>query len=232
MIYDTYIKMFKALVPKNITEFAKKGKGTVKDGIVVYALAWFITLILGIIGFFLTLGTNMADAKTLGALLGVDLAGVFGIVLLVVVSIFGLFWGIALNYISQFAGAFSATRFFKGKGKFENQFYLVMLFSGAILIIGSVFGLIEAVVPALGIITGAIMLVISIWSLYLLYYTLREIHKIDLVGALISTIVVVGVSVILAFFIALVLTLIGVAVLGAGALGGMAASGGLGNLGA
>jgi len=223
--------MFKALSPKNITEFAKAGKGTVKDGIKVYVLAWFVTLILGIIGFFLAVGTAGADMQALSGMIGLEIVGFLGVVVLILASIIGLIWGIVMNYITQYAGAFTATSVFKGKGKFEQQFYLAMLFTGAIMIIGSVFGIVDALVPAVGIVSGFIMLALGIWTIYLLYHTIREVHNIELVGALISTIVVFVVGIAFLVVLGIVLAMLGIAALGAGALGGAAATGGLENLG-
>jgi|GEM_PF-2034422 len=231
MVSDTYTKMFKALHPKNITEFAKKGDGTVKDGIKVYVLAWFVTLILGIIGFFLAVGTAGADMQALSSMIGIELVGFLGVVVLILTSIIALIWGIVISYITQYAGAFSAINFFKGTGKFGQQFYIAMLFTGAIMIIGSVFGIVDALVPAFGVVSGVIMLVLGLWTIYLLYHTIKEVHKIELVGALVSTIIVFIVSFAVAFIILFVLALVGLTALGAGALGGAAATGGLENLG-
>ncbi len=231
MVSDTYTKMFKALSPKNITEYAKAGEGTVKDGIKIYVLAWFVTLILGIIGFFLAVGTAGAEMQALSGMIGLDLVGFLGVVVLIFASILGLIWGVVINYITQYAGAFTATSVFKGKGKFEQQFYIAMLFTGAIMIIGSVLGIISAIIPAFGIISGAIMLILGLWTIYLLYHTIKEVHKIELVGALVSMIVVFIVGLAFVVIVGLVLAMLGIAALGAGALGGAAATGGLENLG-
>ena len=230
MVSDTYTKMFKALHPKNITEYAKAGEGTVADGIKVYVLAWFITLILGIIGFFVVGGT-VAGAAELTSLTGIALVGALGVVAVVLVSIVTLIVGIVMNYITQYAGALCATSVFKGKGKFEHQFYVAMLFTGAIIIIGSVIGLVDAFIPGFMMIGGIIMLLFGIWSIYLLYHTLREVHKIDLVGGIISMLVIFIVSFAITFVIVLILGMIGLAALSAGALGGAVATGGLENLG-
>ena len=230
MVSDTYTKMFKALHPKNITEYAKASEGTVQDGIKVYVLAWFITLILGIIGFFVV-GDEIAGATEISNLTGMAFVGALGVVTVILVSVVTLIIGIIMNYVTQYAGALCATSVFKGTGKFEKQFYIAMLFTGAIIIISSVIGFVDAFIPGFMLVGGIIMLLIGIWSIYLLYLTIREVHKIDLVGGLISMLVVFIVSFAIAFVIMLILGLIGIGALAAGALGGAAATGGLENIG-
>ena len=225
MVTNTYTKMFQALSPKNITDFAKKGEGTVKDGIQVYVLAWFVTLVLGIIGFFVAVGTT-PEVEQLAQMFGMSTVGILGVVLLVVTSVIGLIVGLVVQYITQYAGAFSAKSLFKGKGKFEKQFYLVMLFTGALMIIASVLGLIEVIVPSIVMIVGIIELLLALWSLYLLYHTLRVVHDISLAGGIVCVIIILLVTFVIAFALALVL---GGALL-AGALGGAAAASQMGNV--
>ncbi len=231
MVTDTYTKMFQALLPKNIKDFAKKGGGTVQDGIKVFVLAWIITLVLGIIGFFVAVGTAGAEMQALSSMIGLELVGFLGVVVLIIGSVIALIWGVVGQYIMQYVGAWCAISFFNGKGKFAHQFYVVMLFTGAIMIISSVFGLLDAIVPAIVIVTSIISLVLWLWSLYLLYLTIKNVHGLELGGSVISTFVVLIVGVVLTLIVGIALAAVLVGVVGAGALGGVAATGGLGNLG-
>lgn len=227
MVVDTYMKMFQALLPKNIEEFAKKEKGTINAGIKVYVLAWVIGLILGAISLFLALSSAGPELQALAQMIGLDTVGILGVVLLIVTSIVGLVWGVVAQYITLYVGGWCATSFFSGKGKFEQLFYIVMLFTGAMMIITSIFSVLDVLVPQIAIVTGIISLLLGLWTLYLLYLTIKSVYKVELGGSVVSTLAVLVAGMVLVLIVGAAL----VAILGVGILGGAAAAGALGGTG-
>jgi hypothetical protein len=226
MVVDTYMKMFQALLPKNIEEFAKKEKGTIGAGIKVYVLAWIVGLIIGVLGLLLAITTAGPDMQALSQMIGLDVVGVLGVVILIITSIIGLVWGVFSQYITLYVGGWCASSFFGGKGKFEQLFYVVMLFSGAVMIITAVFGILDVLVPAIAVVTGIISLLLGLWTLYLLYVTIKAVYKVELGGGVVSTLAVLVAGIILAIIVGVIL----VAILGVGMLGGAAAAGALGGM--
>lgn len=228
MVVDTYAKMFAALMPKNIEEFAKKEKGTIQGGIKVYFLAWLVGLILGAAGLLFAITTAGPDMQALSQMIGMDTVGILGVGLLVVTSIIALVWGVASQYITLYVGGWCATSFFGGKGKFEQLFYVVMLFTGAVMIITAVFGILDVLLPPIAVVTGIISLLLGLWTLYLLYLTIKSVYKVELGGGVVSTLAVLVMGIVLALIVGMVLVM----ALGVGILGGAAATGALGgNLG-
>jgi len=226
MVVDTYMKMFQALLPKNIEEFAKKEKGTVKAGITVYVLAWLVGLVIGILGLLLAITTAGPDMQALSQMIGMDVVGILGVVILIITSVIGLVWGVASQYITLSVGGWCASSFFGGKGKFEQLFYIVMLFSGAVMIISAVFGILDVLLPPIAVVTGIISLLLGLWTLYLLYLTIKTVYKVELGGGVVSTLAVLVAGIVLAIIVGIVLVM----VLGVGLLGGAAATGALGGM--
>ncbi|MCP4648295.1 MAG: hypothetical protein GY852_11300 [bacterium] len=226
MVVDTYMKMFQALLPKNIEEFAKKDKGTINEGIKVYVLAWIVGLIIGVLGLLLAITTAGPDMQALSQMIGMDVVGVLGVVVLIVTSIIWLVWGVASQYITLYVGGWCASSFFGGKGKFEQLFYVVMLFSGAVMIITALFGILDVLVPAVAVVTGIISPLLGLWTLYLLYLTIKTVYKVELGGGVVSTLAVLVAGIILAVIVGVIL----LTILGVGVLGGAAATGALGGM--
>lgn len=231
MVVNTYMKMFKALLPANLEEMAKKEKGTVKGGVIVYALAWLVSLILGAATLLFAVGVATPEMQTLSQVVGLDVLGFMGLVVLLITSIIGLVWGVASQYVSLYAGSWAATSMFKGKGKFEQLFYIAMLFTGALMIISAFMSILNVMLPMIVAVTGIISLLLMVWTLYLLYFSIKKIFGLELVGALVSTLVVLIASFVLMMIVAVIVGIVLVTVLGVGAIGGAAASGGLTGMG-
>jgi hypothetical protein len=227
MVVDTYAKMFAALMPKNIEVFSKKEKGTIQKGVKVYFLAWLVGLIIGGASLLFAITTAGPDMQALSQMIGMDTVGILGVGLLVVTSLIALVWGVASQYITLYVGGWCATSFFGGKGKFEQLFYIVMLFTGAVMIITAVFGIMDVLLPPLTIVTGIISLLLGLWTLYLLYIAIRNVYKVELGGGVVSTLAVLIMGIVLMLIVGTVLIM----TLGVGMLGGAAATGAFGGLG-
>ena len=230
MVVDTYMKMFQALLPANLEEMAKKEKGTVKGGVIVYALAWLVSLVLGAATLLFAVTVATPEMHTLGQLIGLEIVGFMGLVVLLITSVIGMVWGLASQYVSLYAGSWAASSLFKGKGKFEQLFYIVMLFTGAIMIISAFMSILNVMLPMIMAITGIISLLLGLWALFLLYLAIRKVFGLELAGAVVSTLVVLIVGIVFMLAVAAVVALV-LVTLGLGAIGGAAAAGGLAGMG-
>ena len=218
-MFEIYTKMFQALLPGKVEEFAKKEKGTVKDAIMVILFAWIVSFFLALISAGLTLGTNTSALAPLISVFGGTAIGGIMIVLVAVLSIVGLIWALPYNYIVQWVGSFVAKAGFKGTGNFPQQFYVAMLFTGAITIIGAVLNLIFGLLPIPGIVLTVITTLLFLWSIYLLFLVVKTVQKVEMLGAIVSVLVmlVTGFVIMLLVGFLVLLVLGGAAVAGAGA---------------
>jgi hypothetical protein len=218
-MFEIYTKMFQALLPGKVEEFAKKEKGTVKDAIMVIVFAWIVSFFLDLIGAGLAIGKGAEALAPLMNLFGGTVIGGLMIVAVAVGSILGLIWALFFNYIMQWVGSFVAKAGFKGTGNFPQQFYVAMLFTGAITIINSVLNMVFGLLPMLGILNGIIGLVLGIYALYLMYLTIKAVQKVEMLGAIVSVIAMFVVGVVIAtiivFAVAIILVSLGVGAAGA-----------------
>lgn len=199
---EIYAKMFEALLPKKISEFAKKKEGTLQEGISVYVLAWTASVALSALGLLLSITGANSGMEELGGISGLPSSGPAGIPLLIIVSAVGLIVGILVQYVTQYCGNFAAVRFFSGKGRFEKQFYISMLFTGAVMIIGTLLELISAFIPVQAV--GAASFLLTVYSFYLVYFTIREVHGIGFAGGIACTVLVLFSGIVFLLLIALV----------------------------
>ncbi len=183
---ELYAKMFQAVMPGNIEEMAKKEKGTVKKGITAIFLSWIVGLILAIIGIFLAVGNAGTEVQPAAAIFGGTVVGGIMILALLITQVLGLVISIVTGYIIHFAGSWVAKSFFKGTGNFPQQFYIAMLFGGAITIITSLLVFALGLVPFLGTIGGIVSMLFFLYSLYLTYITIKAVQKVETAGAVIT----------------------------------------------
>lgn len=188
---ELYAKMFQAVMPGNIEEMAKTEKGTLKQGIMAIFLAWIIGLIFAVVGVFLTLGAVGAQVDTETALYGGPVVGGLMIFALVAAELIGLMLSIVMGYVMHYAGSFAAKKFFKGTGNFTQQFYIAMLFGGAITILNSLVNFTLQLIPFLGTLGGLIGMLFGLYSLYLLYLTVKNVQKVEMLGAVATIIIMV-----------------------------------------
>ncbi|MEM4272566.1 MAG: hypothetical protein QXH30_03160 [Candidatus Bilamarchaeaceae archaeon] len=220
-MFEIYTKMFQALLPGKVEEFAKKEKGTVKDAIMVLVFAWVVTFFLDLIGVGLAMGRGAEQLAPLTNLFGGTVIGGLTIVTVVVNSIIGLIWAIILNYLVQWLGSFVAKSAFKGTGNFPQQFYVAMLFTGAIAIIGSVLNILFGLLPMLGILNVVIGTLLLLWSIYLLFVTVKAVQKLEVLGAAVTTLAMVIGAFVLTLVVIAIVSVVLVA-LGVGAAGAIA----------
>lgn len=220
-MFEIYTKMFQALLPGKVEEFAKKEKGTVKDAIMVILFAWIVSFFLDLIGAGLAIGRGAEALAPLMNLFGGTVVGGLMIVAVAVGSILALIWALFFNYIMQWVGSFVAKAGFKGTGNFPQQFYVAMLFTGAITIINSVLNMVFGLLPFLGIVNGIVGLVLGLYALYLMYLTVKSVQKVEMLGAIISVVAMFVVGMVLALILGMLMVLILVA-LGVGTAGAIA----------
>jgi hypothetical protein len=211
-IAGTLRKMFLSLIPKNLKAFAKK-KASPKEAIQVYLLAWSVTFVFSLIVLaFNSLREGLSAAVS--GQLGFLLEGPLALAAFLALSVFGLAWGIAAVYLSQHAGCYVARSFFGGKGELGGQFYLNMLFSGAIMAINSIISLFSAIVPVAGPVFGLLSLLLGIYGLYLLYLAMKSVHKLGASGAIVSALSILLVQavvfMVIAFFVGMLMIIMGV----------------------
>lgn len=218
---EIYTKMFQALLPGKVEEFAKKEKGTVKGAIMVIVLAWIVSFLLDLIGAGLAIGKGAAAIAPLMNLFGGSVIGGLMIVAVAVGSIFGLIWALILNYVIQWFGSFVAKAGFKGTGNFEQQFYVAMLFTGAITIINAVLNMVFGLLPMIGILSGIISILLFLWSLYLLFIVVKTVQKVETLGGAVTVLAMFVAEVIITMVVAIIIGIILIS-LGVGAAGAIA----------
>ncbi len=223
-MFEIYAKMFQALLPGKVEEFAKKEKGTVKDAIMVILFAWVVSFLLALIGAGLAIGTSAAALAPLMKLFGGNIIGGLMIVAVVVGSILTLIWALISNYVIQWVGSFVAKAGFKGTGNFPQQFYVVMLFTGAITIITAVLNLVFGLLPFLGMLNGIIAILLFLWSLYLMYVAVRAVQKVEMLGGIVTVVVMFVTAIVITMILAIIAGIILIA-LGVGAAGAIAGAG-------
>lgn len=220
-MFEIYTKMFQALLPGKVEEFAKKEKGTVKDALMVIVFAWIVSFFLDLIGAGLAIGRGAEALAPLMNLFGGTVIGGLMIVAVAVGSILGLIWALLSNYIIQWFGSFVAKAGFKGTGNFPQMFYVAMLFTGAITIINSVLNMVFGLLPMLGIINGIVGILLFLWSLYLLFVTVKSVQKVEMLGGVVTVVAMFVAAVIITMVLAIILGILMVA-LGLGAAGAVA----------
>jgi hypothetical protein len=188
---ELYAKMFQAVMPGNIEEMAKSEKGTLMGGIKAIFLAWVIGLIFAVLGVFLTVGTVGTQLDTETALYGGSVVGGLMIFAAVAAELIGLVLAIVMGYVMHFVGSFAAKKFFKGTGNFPQQFYIAMLFGGAITIMSALLNFMLQLIPFLGTLAGIIQMLFGLYSLYLLYLTVKSVQKVETLGAAATIIVMI-----------------------------------------
>jgi hypothetical protein len=200
---ELYAKMFQAVMPGNLEEMAKNEKGSLMGGIKAIFLAWIIGLILAVLGIFLTVGAVGTQVDPETALYGGSVVGGLMIFAVVAAEIIGLVVSIVMGYLMHFAGSGFAKKFFKGTGNFEQQFYIAMLFGGAITILSALVNFTLKLIPFLGTLAGLTGMLFGLYSLYLLYLTVKSVQKMEMVGAVATVIVmivaVVAIAIVAAF---------------------------------
>ena len=164
-------KMIDALFPDKLVSMATKDKGTVGAGYKYLILAALVSVVLSAVGIFVGVG----DAAAAGTVV------LMSIILMVI--------SLVLVYVVQWIIHAVATRVFKGKGAFPQQFYIAALPSSAITIINSVVSFVIALVPAVACGGGIVNLVLGLYGLYLFYLVLKTIHGTDLVGTILTIII-------------------------------------------
>lgn len=213
MIEETIRKMPLSLLPENINKFSKEKKDSPMDGLKVYALAWAITFVLSLMVLALKIFGEGMD-KAISGYLGFGVSGSFAFVAFLVVSLFGLAWGIAATYASQYAGNYVARNLFNGKADFPSQFWLLMLFAGALMVADAILGLLSYLAPILEIPIGFFSLLLGVYGIYLLYYGMKSAHKMETAGAIVSTLSILLVQALVfmavAFFAGMLLIILGV----------------------
>ncbi|MBN2122547.1 hypothetical protein JW721_05860 [Candidatus Micrarchaeota archaeon] len=216
MIEETCRKMFLSLLPENIDKFSKEKKSSPKDGLKVYALAWAATFTLSLIVLAIGIFRDGMDTAV-SNYLGFAVSGAFSFAAFLLISIFGLIWGIAATYAAQYAGNWVAKNAFNGKADFPSQFWLIMLFSGALMVADSILGLLSYLAPILEIPIGLFSLLLGIYGVYLMYYGMKSIHKLEASGAIVSVLSIMLVQALIfmaiAFFVGMLMVLLGVTAL-------------------
>lgn len=202
-----YRKMFTAVFrPRNIEEYSKEGN-TVKQGVEVYLLAWAVTLVLGMFSTALVMGGGSAELQEVEEYLraqfgegpfGADDAGMF-----VLTSAISAIFGMLALYVGVFLGAKCAQMVFGGKGNFVQQFYNLALLSGGITIVLSAIGVVQSLLPMAVLLTSSLSLALFAYLIYLSYRSVRAVEGTELLGSVVSTIVV-GIGM---FFVLLVVEL-------------------------
>lgn len=203
-IAETYKKMFLALAPANLKKFSKEKKDSASDGAKVYALAWAAAFAISLLILaYNVVGTGMDAA--LSAQLGFEVGGSAALAAFLIISLTGLAWGIASVFVSQHAGKYVAASFFGGKGTFESQFYLNMLFSGAVMVCTSALTLVAVLLPPLDLLAGLASVLLVLYWLYLLYSAMGSVHKIGAPGAVVSAMAILLVQVVSFFVISVII---------------------------
>ncbi len=187
----------------------------------VILFAWIVSFLLDLIGAGLAIGRGAEALAPLMNLFGGTVIGGLMIVAVAVGSILGLIWALFFNYLMQWVGSFVAKAGFKGTGNFPQQFYVAMLFTGAITIINAVLSMFFGLVPMLGILNGMIGLVLGVYALYLMYLTVKTVQKVEMLGAIVSVLAMLVVGIALAMIVGMLMMLVLVA-LGVGTAGAIA----------
>jgi hypothetical protein len=212
MIEETFRKMFLSLIPDNIDKFSKEKRDSPMDGVKVYALAWATTFVLSLIVLSIRIFTEGMDAAV-SAYLGFAVSGAVAFAAFLAISVFGLAWGVAATYVAQYAGSWVAKNAFSGKGNFPGQFWLLMLFGGALMIADSILGAISYLAPILEIPIGLFSLLLGLYGIYLMYYGMKAAHKLETSGAIVSVLSIMLVQALVfmavAFFAGMLMILLG-----------------------
>jgi hypothetical protein len=142
-----------------------------------------------------------------------DILWILGLMIfaLVAAELIGLAVSIVMGYIMHFAGSAVAKKFFKGTGNFEQQFYIAMLFGGAITILSALVNFMLQLIPFLGTLAGLTGMLFGLYSLYLLYLTVKSVQKIEMLGAVATIIVMVVAVVAIAIVVAVIGAILAVA---------------------
>jgi hypothetical protein len=155
-------KLWIPVLTKPAVTFAKeaKKKAPLGDAIAIVALAILISSLLGVLAQGM-MGSLLASP--LEAIASLAIGTVF--VTIIVLTMTGIMYLIA--------------KFLGGKGEFKQQFYFYSLFGVPTMILGGVLGLI----PMIGSILNIVLSVYVLWPLTL---SIKQVHKIDTVRAVLA----------------------------------------------
>ncbi len=116
---------------------------------------------------------------------GFSLEGLVSIILYFVVSIFVYFLYVLFSQLTLFCGA----KIFSGKAKFVEQFYLMSIPFAPLIFIVS---LVSNFAVSLGLLQIFVLFAVGVYSLFITYLFLKEIHGFKL-GKIIATLIVAGI---------------------------------------
>lgn len=197
-MFELYSKMFQALTPGNIEEMAKTEKGSLMEGIKAIFLAWIVGVLIAGISIFLRVGAVGAQVDTETAIYGGSVVWGLMIFALIGAEIIGLALSIVMSYVMHYIGSAVAKRFFNGTGNFGQQFYIAMLFGGAITILSDALGFLLSLFPIIATISGLVGMLFGLYSLYLLYLTIKSVQKLEMAGTVVTIILMTLIVVALA----------------------------------